>query len=122
MTTLVCLVHGLFLLEGIDRTNGGAEPDLLAVMSHGLAAEGGSDMGLSGNACIESHLNRTEHSLLIVLSDKGEDLHHLPVTPGPLQMALQLPEGVWQVEHTPLLCSTKPSRETSPISGSTPPT
>lgn len=54
-------------------------------------------MGLGGNAGVQSHLDGAEHGLLIVLQHEGEDLHHLPVTPGPLeQIALQVPKGVGQ--------------------------
>ena len=55
-------------------------------------------MDLGSDAGIESHLDGTEYGLFVVLQHQGKDIHHLPVTPGPLeQMALQLPEGVGQV-------------------------
>ena len=40
---------------------------------------------LVGNAGLEGHLDGAEHGLLVVLQDQGKDLHHLPVTAGPLE-------------------------------------
>ena len=49
------------------------------------------DVGLGWDPCLQRQLNRAQDRLLIVLENKGKDLHHLPVAARMLeQVALQL--------------------------------
>jgi hypothetical protein len=53
------------------------------------------DMRLGRNARFKCHLDRAEHSLLIVMQDKGKDLGNFPVTASASeQQGLQLPECI----------------------------
>ena len=56
------------------------------------------DMGFGSNACLKSQLNSTQHRLLVMLKNEGQDLDHLPVTARALKkLALQLPESFRQL-------------------------
>ena len=55
VSQLPCLVHGLFLLEGIDQVDGGEEPDLLAVVLDRLDAERGGNVGLARARSADEH-------------------------------------------------------------------
>ncbi len=43
------------------------------------------DVGLGGDAVLESQFNDAEHSILVVLQNEDEDIHHLSVAPWPLE-------------------------------------
>ena len=54
-------------------------------------------MDLCRDAGLECHLHSRQHSLLVMLQDKGQDLDHLAVAAGlPEQVLLQLLEGFGQ--------------------------
>ena len=58
------------------------------------------DMGLGRNAGIECDLDGTQDRLLVVVQDKRQDLHHLPVATWVLeQEPLQPPERLGQIEE-----------------------
>ena len=53
------------------------------------------DMGLGGNPCLQSQLDRAENRLLIMLQHQCQNLDHLPVPARALEQGpLELPEGI----------------------------
>jgi hypothetical protein len=51
-------------------------------------------VGLGRHACREGHFHGHQHSLLVVLKDKSEEIDHVAITAWPSQhLLLQLPEG-----------------------------
>ena len=49
------LALGLFLLQGVDPLDGREDPDFLAMMLHGLDAEGGRDVRFAGAWTADQH-------------------------------------------------------------------